>query len=131
MRAAWPRLRENVTIDVGVMERASQIAVIPIAVGWNDIGSWSQVATLYPPDEAGNVVIGLERATPSAPGGGCLQTATRDTLIYSTTGRRISTAGVEGLVIVDTPDGLLICAKEQAQRVKELAELDQLRRARE
>ncbi|HEX5571389.1 MAG TPA: hypothetical protein VFX31_08385, partial [Ktedonobacterales bacterium] len=71
------------------------------------------------------------RATPSAPDGGCLQTATRDTLIYSTTGRRISTAGVEGLVIVDTPDGLLICAKEQAQRVKELAELDQLRRARE
>jgi mannose-1-phosphate guanylyltransferase len=131
MRAAWPRLRENVTIDVGVMERAREIAVIPIAVGWNDIGSWSQVATLYPPDEAGNVVIGLERATPSAPGGGCLQTATRDTLIYSTTGRRISTAGVEGLVIVDTPDGLLICAKEQAQRVKELAELDQLRRARE
>ncbi|HEU5345274.1 MAG TPA: mannose-1-phosphate guanylyltransferase, partial [Ktedonobacterales bacterium] len=62
MRAAWPRLRETITIDVGVMERASQIAVIPIAVVWNDIGSWSQVATLYPPDADGNVVVGLERA---------------------------------------------------------------------
>jgi len=131
MRAAWPRLRENITIDVGVLERASDIAVIPIAVEWNDIGSWSQVATLYEADDDGNVVVGLERATPSAPGGACLQTATRDTLIYSTTGRRISTAGIEGLVIVDTPDGLLICAKEHAQRVKELAELDQLRSQRE
>jgi mannose-1-phosphate guanylyltransferase len=131
MRAVWPRLRENITIDVGVLERARDLAVIPIAMGWNDIGSWSQVATLYEADADGNVVIGLERATPSAPSGECLQTATRDTLIYSTTGRRIATAGVEGLVIVDTPDGLLVCSKEHAQRVKELAELDQLRRERE
>lgn len=131
MRAVWPRLRENITIDVGVLERAHDLAVIPISIGWNDIGSWSQVATLYEADADGNVVFGLERATASAPSGACLQTATRDTLIYSTTGRRISTAGVEGLVIVDTPDGLLVCSKEHAQRVKELAELDQLRRERE
>ncbi len=157
MRAAWPRLRETVTIDVGVMERAHEIVVIPISVGWNDIGSWSQVATLYPADAAGNVVIGLqtglatgavtasepgaeEQATEQEPGAEAeqaqtapradyLQTATRDTLIYSTTGRRIATAGVEGLIIVDTPDGLLICSKEQAQLVKHLAELDQRRQA--
>jgi mannose-1-phosphate guanylyltransferase len=149
MRAAWPRLRETITIDVGVMERAQEIVVIPISVGWNDIGSWSQVATLYPADPAGNVVIGLQTglatgAEPGAepekqaqqaqqaqvtPSADYLQTATRDTLIYSTTGRRIATAGVEGLIIVDTPDGLLICSKEQAQLVKELAELDQRRQA--
>jgi mannose-1-phosphate guanylyltransferase/mannose-6-phosphate isomerase len=151
MRAAWPRLRETVTIDVGVMERAQEIVVIPIAVGWNDIGSWSQVASLYPADPSGNVVIGLqtrqahaesaqtterqtepsaERQTePTTPTAEYLQTATRDTLIYSTTGRRIATAGVEGLIIVDTPDGLLICSKEQAQLVKNLAELDQRRQA--
>ncbi|HEX8994446.1 MAG TPA: mannose-1-phosphate guanylyltransferase [Ktedonobacterales bacterium] len=133
IRSVWPRLQENITIDVGVMERASDIAVIPMAVGWNDIGSWSQVATLYPANPAGNVVIGLHEGTlggdsaaiPAPGGSDFLATQTRDTLIYSTTGRRIATAGVEGLVIVDTPEGLLICSKEQAQLVKDLAEYAQ------
>ncbi len=128
VRAVWPRLRETVTIDVGVMERASEITVIPIAVGWNDIGSWTQVATLYPADADGNVIVGLDPAPPAATH---LQTQTRDTLIYSTTGRRIATAGISGLIIVDTPDGLLICSKEQAQLVKDLAEADQRRLAQQ
>ncbi len=123
IHAVWPRLRENITIDVGVMERASGIMVIPIAVGWNDIGSWAQAATLYPADAYGNVVVGLDA-------GNFLQTQTRETLVYSTTGRLIATAGVEDLVIVDTPDGLLICPREQAQLVKELAELAQRRAER-
>lgn len=123
MRTVWPRLQENVTIDVGVMERASDIAVIPISVGWNDIGSWSQVSTLHTPDPEGNVIVGL-------PDDQHLEAQTRDTLVYSTTGRLIATAGVENLIIVDTPDGLLICSREQAQLVKDLAEHDQLRLAR-
>ncbi|HLY32349.1 MAG TPA: mannose-1-phosphate guanylyltransferase [Ktedonobacterales bacterium] len=121
MHAAWPRLTTSITIDTGVMERASNIAVIPLSVGWNDIGSWAQVATLYECDEQGNTIV--EEPT-SADGG--LRThigvETHDTLIYNATGRLITTAGVEGLIIVDTPDGLLICSKEQAQLVKEIAE---------
>jgi mannose-1-phosphate guanylyltransferase len=113
---AWGRLTENVTIDTGVMEQASsQIAVIPIAVGWNDIGSWAQVAGLGTPDAQGNVVIGLAE-------GQALAEQTSETLIYSTTGRRVATAGVSGLVIVDTPEGLLICDRAHAQLVKTLAE---------
>ncbi|HEU5348219.1 MAG TPA: sugar phosphate nucleotidyltransferase, partial [Ktedonobacterales bacterium] len=115
MHHAWQRLNENVTIDYGIMERADRIAVIPIAVGWNDIGSWAQVATLHPCDGAGNAVVGLSAEQH-------LSVQTGDTLVFSTTGRRIATAGVEGLVIVDTPDGVLVCSKEHAQLVKELAE---------
>lgn len=115
MHRAWQRLTENVTIDVGIMERADRIAVIPISVGWNDIGSWAQVATLHPCDEAGNTVVGLSANQH-------LSVQTGDTLVFSTTGRRIATAGVEGLVIVDTPEGVLVCSKEHAQLVKELAE---------
>lgn len=121
MRQAWQRLNENITIDVGVMEKADRIAVIPISVGWNDIGSWAQVASLHARDDAGNAVIGLER-------GQHLAVSTRETLVYSTTGRRIATAGVAGLVIVDTPDGVLVCSKEHAQLVKDLAEQAQRRR---
>ncbi len=123
IRAVWPRLQENITIDVGVMERASGIVVIPISVGWNDIGSWAQAATLFPADASGNVVVGLESDN-------YLQTQTRETLVYSTTGRMIATAGVEGLVIVDTPDGLMICPRDQAQLVKELAEFAKRREER-
>ena len=138
MREVWPSLTENVTIDVGVMEKASQIAVIPLHIGWNDIGSWTQVATLYPADTAGNVFVGLraeaidaeEEPTPAEPhDAACMHTATRDTLVYSTTGRRVATAGVSGLIIVDTPEGLLITTKEQAQLVKGLAERRQRQKA--
>jgi mannose-1-phosphate guanylyltransferase/mannose-6-phosphate isomerase len=115
MEAAWPRLQENVTIDVGVLEKAEGIVVIPVSIGWNDIGSWAQVAAMHQPDAAGNAVVGL-------PAGLHLSAETRDTLVFSTTGRRIATAGVEGMVIVDTPDGILVCSKEYAQLVKDLAE---------
>ena len=115
MAAVWPRLHENVTIDNGVMEHAQHIAVIPVSVGWNDIGSWAQVASLYDGDEFGNVVVG------PAPHQH-FEVSTSDTLIYSTTDRVITTAGVEGLIIVDTETELLICSKEQAQKVKEIAE---------
>ena len=116
MRHAWQRLTENVTIDVGIMERADRIAVLPVSVGWNDIGNWAQVATLHPQDDAGNAVVGMAAEQHTS-------VQTSDTLIFSTTGRRIATAGVEGLVIVDTPEGVMVCSKEHAQLVKELAEL--------
>src|SRR5262249_342774 len=115
LEAVWSRLYENVTIDEGVMERAQRIAVIPVSVGWNDIGSWTQVATLFAHDEFGNVVKGLEPDQQ-------LALNTSDTLIYSVTGRRVATAGIEGLIIVDTGDTLLVCSKQHAQLVKQLAE---------
>jgi mannose-1-phosphate guanylyltransferase len=115
MAAVWPRLQETITIDTGVMERAQHIAVIPISVGWNDIGSWASVATLFTPNEFGNVIVGLAPEQH-------FEVSANDTLIYSTTGRMITAAGVEGLIIVDTGDRLLVCSKEQAQLVKEIAE---------
>ncbi|HLZ24974.1 MAG TPA: sugar phosphate nucleotidyltransferase [Ktedonobacterales bacterium] len=115
LAAVWPRLSDNITIDTGVLEKAQRIACIPVSVGWNDIGSWAQVATLFEGNEFGNVVRGLDE-------GKHFEVSTTDTLIYSTTGRRITTAGVEGLIIVDTGDEVLVCSKEQAQLVKEIAE---------
>ena len=115
MVAVWPRLQETITIDTGVMERAQRIAVIPISVGWNDIGTWASVATLFESNEFGNVVVGLAADQH-------FEVKTSDTLIYSTSGRIVTTAGVEGLIIVDAGDHLLVCTKEQAQLVKEIAE---------
>ena len=111
----WPRLHDIVTIDTGVMERAQRIACIPVSVGWNDIGSWAQVASLFEENEFGNIVVGPDESRH-------FEVHTAGTLIYSTTGRRIATAGVEGLIIVDTGEELLVCSKEHAQLVKEIAE---------
>jgi hypothetical protein len=97
------------------MERASRIAVIPMSVGWSDIGSWTQVAGLFSHNEFGNAIVGLETDQH-------FEVNTSDTLIYSTTGRTIATAGVEGLIIVDTGDAVLVVSKEHAQLVKEIAE---------
>src|SRR5260221_7671035 len=109
--ALWPRLHDTITIDNGVMEHAQHIAVIPVSVGWNDIGSWASVATLYQPDASGNVIVGLEPQRH-------LEVATHDTLVFSTTGRTIATAGVDGLIIVDTGDRLLVYSKKHAQHLK-------------
>jgi mannose-1-phosphate guanylyltransferase/mannose-6-phosphate isomerase len=125
MQRAWPRLERTVTIDEGVLERVtgdervregtSHIVVIPADIGWSDIGSWAQVASLRQADALGNAVVGL---APEA----YYAVESADTLIFSTTGRPIATVGVSGLVIVDTGDALLVCTKEGAQQVKEIAE---------
>jgi mannose-1-phosphate guanylyltransferase len=122
MREAWPRLQKTVTIDVGVLEKVQQLAVIPVEVGWNDIGSWVQVAGLQDADASGNAVVGVLV-------GDHVEVRSQDNLIYSTTGRPVAIAGVSGLVVVDTGDALLICSKEGAQLVKDIAEFMQRRDA--
>ncbi len=115
LHEAWPALTESITIDVGVLEKARDIVVIPIEVGWNDIGSWASLASRYPGDAQHN-------AARQMGAGRHVAVATRDTFVYSTTDRVIATAGVEGLVIVDTGDALLICHKDQVQLVKQITE---------
>lgn len=120
MRRAWPRLEKTVTIDFGVLEKVRGLAVIPVEVGWNDIGSWAQVAGLQDADASGNAVVGVED-------GEHVEVRSQDNLIYSTTGRRVAIAGVSGLVVVDTGEALLICAKQGSQLVKDIAEFMQRR----
>ncbi len=115
---AWPALTASVTIDYGVLEKAAKtgaIVVVPVSIGWDDIGSWSQIAALHAPDAAGN-------AASLAPHGRHVAVETRDTFVYSTTGRTIATAGVDGLIIVDTGDALLICRKDAVQDVKQITD---------
>jgi mannose-1-phosphate guanylyltransferase len=116
IHAAWPELRENVTIDTGVLEHARDLAVIPVDIGWNDIGNWAQIATLHAADADRN---GAQ--LPAA--GRHIAIETRDTFVYSTTGRTIATAGMEGFVVIDTGDALLICPKERVQLVKQITDV--------
>ncbi|PZO82294.1 MAG: mannose-1-phosphate guanylyltransferase/mannose-6-phosphate isomerase [Micavibrio aeruginosavorus] len=99
----------SISIDRAVMEKTERISVIPCEIGWNDIGSWTAVANTLPGDINGNRILGeaiLEDA--------------KNCFFYGN-GRTVALCGVEDLIVVDTPDGLLIAKKEYAQNVGKMA----------
>ncbi|MFQ5794661.1 MAG: mannose-1-phosphate guanylyltransferase [Candidatus Bipolaricaulia bacterium] len=102
---------ERISVDYGVMERAGDVVVIPAEIGWNDVGDWSAMAFVHDPDEADNVVHGKH-----------VGIDTQGSVIYGNVQKTIVTIGVEGLVIVDTEDVLLIADRERIQAVREIAE---------
>jgi mannose-1-phosphate guanylyltransferase len=101
----------SISIDYGILERSDQVVVIPGDFGWNDIGSWDALGAIIPPDELGNIVKANHLG---------IQTA--NSIIYGED-RLISTIGIDGLIIADTKDALLICAKDRAQDVKDIVML--------
>lgn len=117
LQRVFPTLPHQ-TIDYGIMERAQNVAVLPVDIGWTDIGSWATLLKVLEGDAHGNVVRGA---------GPALSVDTRNSLIY-TADRLIATLGVEDLIIVDTPDALLVCSRERAQDVRKI--VDQLKQER-
>jgi mannose-1-phosphate guanylyltransferase len=97
------------SIDVGVMERAKKVAVVPFDVGWNDVGSWAAIHEINQTDENNNVVLKTEH----------IGIDTKGSLIQGN-GRLIATIGLENMVIVDTDDALLVCAKDKVQDIKKI-----------
>lgn len=106
----WPTV-EKETIDYGVMEGAQDVAVIPVAIGWSDVGSWASVFDVLSADENGNRVLGPHMGID-----------THETLIVGDK-RLIATIGLENLVIVDTEDALLVCTRDREQDVRDMVAL--------
>ncbi len=97
---------ENIAIDVAVMERTAHAAVIPADLAWSDVGDWSALADILPRDANGNTVVGHS-----------VGLDTHNTLVFG--GERIiATIGLDDMVIVDTPDALLVCPRHRTQDVK-------------
>lgn len=111
IQKVWPNLKPE-TIDYGIMEGAEQVAVIPAAgLQWNDVGSWNSLFDVLPADKDGNIVIGGQH----------IGLDTRGSLVYINQQHRlIVTIGVKDLVVVDTGDVLLVCHKDQAQKVRQV-----------
>jgi mannose-1-phosphate guanylyltransferase/mannose-6-phosphate isomerase len=99
---------DNVSIDYAVMEHATNIAVVPGDFGWSDIGSWSAVADALPADRDGNTLVGQS-----------ILIETRNTHIESRE-RLVAAIGLDNLLIVDTPDALLVADRTKAQQVREV-----------
>jgi mannose-1-phosphate guanylyltransferase len=106
----WPQVRKE-SIDYGIMEGAEDVVVIPVDIGWTDIGDWSAICELHGTDRLGNVVLGDNH----------VGVDTESSFIQA--GRRlIATIGLNDLIIIDTDDALLICARDRAQDVKLVVE---------
>jgi mannose-1-phosphate guanylyltransferase len=93
------------------MEGAKNAAVLPANVEWSDVGSWSSLYELLPKDDHQNALKGNH-----------LGIETSGSLIYGDK-RHIATIGIHDLIIVDAGDALLVCAKDQDQKDKEIVSL--------
>jgi len=98
----------EISIDYAVAERSDRMAVLPLELYWNDIGSWDSLYDMAEKDDRGNVRIG-----------DVISIDTNDTLVIS--GKRlISTIGLDACLIVDTDDALLVSKKGETQKVREI-----------
>ena len=101
----------DISIDYAIMEPAAaagEVAVVRGTFDWSDVGSWQAVAALTAPDDDGNGGMGERVAI-----------ATRGTYVHAAD-RVVATVGVENLVIVDTPDAVLVAHRDHLQRVKDV-----------
>lgn len=105
------------SVDFAVIEKVRKMLVVEGSFFWTDIGDWKEVWNNLPQDEMGNVIIDGE-----VPGGRVININTSDALIH-TDGRLIAVIDVDNVVIVDTKDVLLVCAKSKAQNVKKIVEI--------
>jgi len=100
---------ESSPIDVAVMERATNVSVVPVDFEWNDVGSWPSLADVTPADSSGNHQSG---------GGRLIARDARDCIVYGDEGSLIALVGVEDLVVVQSGNSVLVCPRERAQEVK-------------
>ncbi len=98
----------DISIDYAVMEKAGNVAVVRGAFDWSDVGSWQAVSALTEPDADGNRGQGAR-----------VTIATRDTFVHAED-RVVATVGVDNLIIVDTPDAVLVAHRDHLQRVREV-----------
>ncbi len=97
-------------VDYAVMEKSKRLLVVPASFRWADVGSWPEVAGVLHQDSRGNVVEGEAELIDTA------------TSLLLAPGKLVAAIGVSDLIVVDTPDALLICHMSRAQDVKKLVE---------
>ena len=98
------------SIDYALMEKSDNVVVIPLDIGWSDVGSWSALYDVSKKDKSGNVLKGDVTAKD-----------TTNTYIHASN-HMVATVGVDNLVVVDTPDATFIASQDKAHLVKSVVE---------
>ncbi|HEY5649450.1 MAG TPA: mannose-1-phosphate guanylyltransferase/mannose-6-phosphate isomerase [Nitrospiria bacterium] len=116
LKAVYSGLK-TVSIDYGVLEKVREnLAVIPVEMGWSDVGSWPAIHQLSRSDRKGNVTVG-----------NVVSVENRESLVYAGS-RLVAALGLEGMAVIDTEDATLVCPLDRAQEVRKV--VDQLKRSK-
>ncbi|MCQ2386981.1 MAG: mannose-1-phosphate guanylyltransferase [Clostridia bacterium] len=108
----YPEL-ESISVDYGVMEKSDKIKVVPAEFGWSDVGSFDTIDVLHKSDENGNISEGDN-----------IMIDCKNSTVF-TANKTVALIGVSDLVVVETPDALLVCKKTNSQDIKKVvAELE-------
>ena len=111
IKEAFSKIDEKISIDYGIMEKSKNVAVAPVDIGWNDLGSFDSFYEVFDKDENNNISHGDNILIDS-----------KDNYIHSEKGKLVAAVGVDDLIVVDNRDALLICKKDQSQKVKKVVQ---------
>ncbi len=103
---------EKISIDYGVMEKSDKIQVIPVDIGWNDIGSYPSLEEVFEKNQNDSIIRNAK----------VIEIDSEKNIVIGDKGRTIATLGVRDLIIVDSEEGLLICDKNSAQHIKKVVQ---------
>lgn len=106
-------LQPDISIDYAVMEKARNVMVVPAKFGWSDVGSWPAVAQAHTADASGNTFVADVVS---------VETQGTHVQVESHGPKVVATVGVKDLVVVDTPDALLVAHKKSAQKIKSIVD---------
>jgi len=110
---------KSLSVDYAVMEKTDRAAVIPVDIGWSDVGSWTALEEVTGKDASGNIIAG-----------NVIDIGSRDSVVYADH-RLVATIGLQDAIVVDTPDATLVCSKDRAQDVKKVVDELKKRKAEE
>lgn len=105
---------DPVAIDVAVSEKSANLLLVPADFDWQDVGDWQAVWETSQKDRQNNAFLGKKKSP-------WVDVNSRGCLVASDK-KLIATAGLKDLIIIDSPEGLLVCAKSQSQKVKDIVE---------
>ncbi len=104
---------KSVSIDYGILEVSGKVGVIEGDFNWNDVGSWEAVHNIQEKDKDNNFINTEKYVTIDA----------KDNYLYSSQGKMIVAMDVEGMVLVETEDAILLCKKDESQKVKNVVDI--------
>jgi len=107
IKEAFGKITKKISIDYGIMEKSSKVAVVPVDIGWNDLGSFDSFYEVLDKDENNNIISE-----------GNIVLDSMNNFVHSEKGKLVAIIGVEDLIVVDNRDALLICKRDQSQKVK-------------
>ncbi len=116
--SVFPKFKAE-SIDYGVLEKADEVAVVPAEMGWSDVGSWNALDHVMPVDLDNNVKKG-----------NIISIDNKHSILYCGS-RLVAAAGLENMIVVDTPDATLICSRDKAQDVRKVVDILKKRGAKE